>query len=691
MREDNIGLFWHDKTAIKGPKKGPPVKRVPPVKTWGGPDYLPGLAEAQTFAYPEWTSCNGPLVCDIEVFENYFLVAFLCMDSGQYARFELDDKTDFNADYVRWVLANYLIITFNGNFFDLPILALALAGHDCAQLKEDSDMLIQERARPAELLKEYKVEKLKVNHIDLIEVCPLNASLKIYGGRLHTPRMRELPFDVNTILSEEQKTIIRYYNYNDLKTTILVADNLKNQINLRDQMSIAYGLDLRSKSDAQVAEAVITSELTMINRLRPQRPEILPGTVYKYNIPSFLKFDTPIMQMALSTIRAANFVVDEGGVIGKPPSIEALDIVLDGASYTLGIGGLHSCETCIGHQAGGDLLLLDRDVSSYYPQIILNQQLYPEHLGRNFLTVYQRIVDRRLTAKRLKNKIEAEFLKIVVNGSFGKFGSPWSVLYAPQLLIQVTMTGQLALLMLIERLGLAGITVASANTDGILIKCPTALQSCYSGIVKQWEMDVGGSTEETEYKWYYARDVNNYLALKLDGSTKGKGAYNNPWGSTDPGQAIFRFHKNPVSTICIEAVTAFLKSGVPLKTTIEACVDITRFVTIRTVKGGAVQGSEYLGKAIRWYYSREQLPEMVYVLSGNKVPNSDGAKPLMDLPATLPEDLDLDYYWREAAAILVAIGRWPAPPKAPRLSAAQAKAAARLLPSPAPLSGGVWL
>jgi DNA polymerase elongation subunit (family B) len=58
-------------------------------------------------------------------------------------------------------------------------------------------------------------------------------------------------------------------------------------------------------------------------------------------------------------------------------------------------------------------------------------------------------------------------MKIAANGVFGKLGSPWSILYAPHLMVAVTLTGQLALLMLIERAERMGISVVSANTDGV--------------------------------------------------------------------------------------------------------------------------------------------------------------------------------------------------------------------------------
>src|SRR5665648_505827 len=117
-----------------------------------------------------------------------------------------------------------------------------------------------------------------------------------------------------------------------------------------------------------------------------------------------------------------------------------------------------------------DFYLIDKDCTSYYPSIILGLRLYPTHMGDCFLEVYETIVNKRLEAKRNKDKVVANALKITINGSFGKLGSKYSNLYAPDLLIQVTLTGQLALLMLIEMIEGIGISIVSGNTDGIVIK-----------------------------------------------------------------------------------------------------------------------------------------------------------------------------------------------------------------------------
>ena len=112
--------------------------------------------------------------------------------------------------------------------------------------------------------------------------------------------------------------------------------------------------------------------------------------------------------------------------------------------------------------------------------------------------------------------------------------------------------------------------------------------------------------------------------------------------------------KNPVNTICVEAVTELISKGTPVEETINNCKDITKFVACRNVKGGAEYNGVYLGKIIRMYMSK--TPGTInYIMSGNKVPDSEGAKPLMDLSG-LPEDVNYAWYIEKAISILYKIG-----------------------------------
>ena len=146
----------------------------------------------------------------------------------------------------------------------------------------------------------------------------------------------------------------------------------------------------------------------------------------------------------------------------------------------------------------------------------------------------------------------------------------------------------------------------------------------------------------------------NKVWLDEPDGTKTKGAYANPWNS-DEDKSMW-LHKNPTNTICVEAVEALLTKGVPLVTTIQRCRDLRKFVSVRTVKGGAYKDGAFLGKSIRWYYAEDETGTIVYATKGSKVPRSDGAKPCMDLPDQFPQDINFTWYEKEAEKILKEIG-----------------------------------
>ena len=113
--------------------------------------------------------------------------------------------------------------------------------------------------------------------------------------------------------------------------------------------------------------------------------------------------------------------------------------------------------------------------------------------------------------------------------------------------------------------------------------------------------------------------------------------------------------KNPTNEICTDAIVNYLVNQTPIKETIRNCKDITKFVTIRTVKGGAMWQDMYVGKAVRWYYSTNGS-EITYKSNGNKVARSDGCRPLMELNE-FPADLDYEWYITEAESLLEGVGR----------------------------------
>jgi hypothetical protein len=238
----------------------------------------------------------------------------------------------------------------------------------------------------------------------------------------------------------------------------------------------------------------------------------------------------------------------------------------------------------------------------------------------------------------------------------------------------------------------------SANTDGIVLTCPRHLVDTANWLIAEWEKRTGLTMETENYQALYARDVNAYFAIKNPQDIKRKGEY---------AKASLVMKKSPDSEICSDAVAAYLAEGIPLLYTIGACQDITKFVTIQKVAGGAnkmwgegprkgcrvmdmvatltasgwvkdkrqwqrgdviapaavaydacfePQRPEYLGKVIRWYYGTKSPGPILYATNGNLVGGSYGAQPCMTLPDAFPDDIDYDWYVTKAESILNDVG-----------------------------------
>lgn len=610
-----------------------------------------------TLSHEELFEKKRTFMFDIECYSNFFLADFMCYETGKTISFERSPSSEINLADLDWILNNFLIVGFNSKNYDIPMLFAARSGLYTNELKTLSDELIKEDFQIGKAEKKWKFKVGFCNHVDIQEVAPgVMIGLKQYAGRMHLQKLQDLPFDPNSELTQEQAIQIREYCKNDLEITAYLYSRLEQSIQLREQMGLDYELDLRSKSDAQIAESVLKNEIESRKGKRISRPKKDSTAILKYKVPDYIKPKTESLKSILQIIKKAEFELDEGGRPKMPDSIRKAKIQIGNSLYNMGIGGLHSTEKSQCFVSNDEYVLVDRDVASYYPQIILNQKLYPDHIGKEFLDVYQSIVDKRLKAKATPGDIAkstADSLKITINGAFGKLGSQYSCLYAPQLLLQVTLTGQLSLLLLIEMIENRGISVVSANTDGIVVKLPIHREFDFQEEIDQWEKITGFTTEETVYQSIYSRDVNNYIAIGNNGDFKAKGSYVCDLSMKNKNRESLM--KNPEFTICNEAVMLFLRDGTSIEKTIRTCQDIRKFVAVRRVKGGAVKNGKYLGKVVRWYIQEGEFGIIEYAKNGNKVPNSDGGCPVMNFE-DFPNDINYEWYHERCFGILKDLG-----------------------------------
>lgn len=598
---------------------------------------------------------GGTLFLNVESYPNYFLITFKLNQTNKFLQLECEEGKSFNPQFLSWLMYSFRTVGFNSINYDLLIIWLAYHKQDYALLKDATNDIILRGMREWELKKTFKFQTFQTNHIDLIEVAPLKGSLKLYGARLHTESIQEQPFDVNSDLSDFEIGELKKFNCNQLCITQQLFDFMKERLDLRESLGIEYRENLMSKSDAQIAEVVLAKEIGALNGSYPKRQDVEPGTVFKYQIPSYIQYQTPELNQLLENLRKTKFTVQPSGKMDIPEEVTGA-IKIGNGYYRIGIGGLHSSEKTVKYVSTEDEELIDDDVASYYPRLITTLGLFPASCGPNFLVAFNKIIDIRLDAKARKIFSRDKGLKIVINGTSGKLSDVWSIFYSPDNTIQMTVSGQLALLMLIEMFELAGIPVISANTDGIVKLVHKSKREIKNQIIKYWESITGFATEETRYKSYYARDVNAYFAVKDDGKVKKKG---NPYAEVG-SQSGTQLDVNPTVQICSDAVEALLAYNTPIEQTIKECKDFTRFINVRQAKApGAHKNGEYLGRVLRWYHAKGEMGSINTVAANNIVAGSTGAKPCLDLPDSFPLDIDYNWYIKNTKEILEDIGYSP--------------------------------
>lgn len=581
-------------------------------------------------------------VFDTETYRNRTLFCAQNVDTGEWFdvwRHEPNAPARLKAFLTQ---PDATFIGFNNRDFDNVVVAAFCNTRSEFEIKRIADDIIKNRLAPWNAMRKFMLPEIKFDWIDLIEVAPSFVGLKAYGARMHMPRLQDLPIHHDAIIEPEQEQQLLEYCHNDVETTAELLRQLEGELTLRVEMSRRYGVDMRSKSDSQMAEQAYISSMG----LKRQENKI-PASV-TYTPPAFIRFMNAELQALLERVSAHTFEVN--GLTGhvRLPDFLGLQTVKFGSGeYQLGVGGIHSVhDKQVCHVAGDDVIT-DIDAASFYPSIILECGFVPAGLGEDFVAEYRKIYEQRLEAKRAGDKVTDATLKISLNGTFGKLASRYSVLYSPDLMLAVTLTGQFTLLMLIEWLEHAGAVTLSANTDGIAIRYPRRLMDKVNTVVNRFSEVSRFQFEFTPYRVLAMKDVNNYIAVKPDRRLKVKGIY-----------APLSLKKNPTAQVAADAVGQWLANGTPFTETIKNA-PFRDFISARNVTGGGQQKGAYLGRVVRWYQSNDPALEPIrYATNGNKVPKTDGARACMMLEDTSAHPADLDYTWylKEAIKIAVAVG-----------------------------------
>lgn len=376
------------------------------------------------------------------------------------------------------------------------------------------------------------------------------------------------------------------YNDNDVYIVAELIRMNQEEVLLRYRISEEYKVDVYSASRSTIADKVIVKLYSKFTGLHPKafidtktiRRKILVSEILSDKI----AFSTPELNDILSDIRSLTLKGEKGEF--------DREFTFMGTSYTIATGGLHSNEIPAVYVENSDSIIVDRDVASYYPNMIRSLKVCQKHLiPKAWFRIADTIVDERLEHKHLakdksldvmerdKHATAAACLKIVANaGIFGKMGSEKSFLCDKKAMYQVTINGQLFLLMLIEKLELAGIHVISANTDGIVTIVPRKLEQTADDICHWWEKHLGLELEFTYYTKYVTEGVNSYLTVKRGGSSKFKGRMN-------PKMFLEDLSKGYNSPIVAKCVTEYFINGTPVMETLRNAKSILDFCRTQNV------------------------------------------------------------------------------------------------------------
>jgi hypothetical protein len=463
---------------------------------------------------------------------------------------------------------------------------------------------------------EYKEEWLSLKQLDLFKINHYDnknrrVSLKRLEFEMDFENIEEMPIHhLKENMTKEEVIETIYYCHNDVQATyefykITTGDTEhplykgNNQVELRQDIYEEFGIHCLNYSDSKIGDEMVKKYYCEQKGIQysdlPKKGLFRTEVKVRDCIADYVAFQTPELQEFLKRISRERLTM-------KDDFKESLEFY--GNTYTFAKGGLHTENKPRVFEADDVSSIVDWDVSSYYPAIIINNGKYPGHLGKEFLTGYKTMFEKRLELKPLAKKDKkikgiVGALKLAVNSVYGKSSDMQSWIYDRQLTMFTTITGELSLLMLIEAYELAGIHVISANTDGVTILVKNASFDTMTAINKWWMEVTQYELERTDYQKIIFSTVNDYIAIKTDGEIKKKGDF-----LTD-----FELHKNKSARVVPLALERYYVNDIPVADTIRNHTNIFDFCLRQKAtkdfhfEGHSKEHKNIYNKLIRYYVS----------------------------------------------------------------------------------------
>lgn len=496
-------------------------------------------------------------VYDTEVFPNFFscCVIPLAKDDPTNWTYEISERRNDALIFVNALTSGYWsrMYGFNSLNFDSPLIH-ALVGWVnageldaltlCRRLKALAQEIIEGGSRWAHRVHwkdelSQQVDLYLIHHFDNFA---RSTSLKALQCAMRSRRVQDLPFHHTTVLAPWQMDIVRDYNLNDSRSTRDFVHESMPMIEFREKLGAKHLND----NDTKIGKSFF------ISALEKKQPGICyidrkPRQTWRASVPladcifPWIRFEHPALNAVLERLKSTTLGADEIKIAESGSSkvetkgvFKDLHADVDGFRYDFGTGGLHGSVKNRIISACRFYEIADIDATAFYPSIAIENKVYPEHLGPGFVDVYAFLRNDRVTAKKAKDFIKSDALKLANNGVYGDSNNIYGPFYDPKYTMTITLNGQLMLSMLGEQLRkIPGLEIIQANTDGMTVRFPRANRTAFDRVCDWWQRMTQIRLEEKQYQRMWIRDVNSYIghfsedAINEDekGTYKRKGAY----------------------------------------------------------------------------------------------------------------------------------------------------------------------
>ena len=535
-------------------------------------------------------------VYDLESLKNLFTYTGYDPHKDEYYQFCICQwRNNLDELYKHFNRDKIIQVGFNNKGYDSPLLHHIIhhyeeyrymSGQEVAQaLYTKSQSIIETE------FSELSDKNEQLKQIDLFKIWHYSnparkTSLKDLEIAMRLSNVEEMPIHHTTWCKKGDEEQVLAYNKNDVWATykfLLVTLGKtdyplykgKNKIELRQNLTKKFNVNCLNLPDVGMGSQLMLNLYSRAVNKNPYEVKklrtIRNGIKLKDCIPFWANIKSPEFSEFLNKIKSLT-------VKGEKKEFE-FTVNFHGYNFDFGLGGSHGCCESGVYESNDEWMILDLDVSSLYPSIAKSLNLYPAHLGPEFMELYSDFIDKRIAEKHKpkneRDNVLIEGFKLILNGTYGKSNEESSFMFDRLYTFRTTIAGQLFICMWAERMYDAvkgNIKFLQTNTDGqtvLIRRCDlNKIRAVNDQLTKETTLGI----EEAFYKKMIIRDVNSYVSVYEDSTPENehlklKGCF----------EIDKEYHKDPSMRIVPIALKEYFVNGVPIKETIMNHKDIYDF------------------------------------------------------------------------------------------------------------------